>query len=166
MFTEANGIPELRGETSIAVSRIFDAPRELVWESWADPAQRGLWWGPNGFTTEFHSLDLRPGGQCLLTMRGPDGTEYPNRSVFTKVERPHIIAYAHSGNRVGSPEINFHATWTFEEVEGGKTQLTLLQEYADSELRRKIVEEYGAIKGGEQTFARLAEFLTKIKQPA
>ena len=49
-------------DREIVISRIFDAPREVVWNAWTDPKQVVNWWGPQGFTTTIHTMDLRPGG--------------------------------------------------------------------------------------------------------
>ena len=63
----------------IVITRVFDAPRDLVWDAWTDPKQVVQWWGPQGFTTTIHEMDVRPGGVWRHTMHGPDGTEYPEQ---------------------------------------------------------------------------------------
>src|SRR5258708_22933110 len=108
----------------IVITRVFDAPRDLVWDAWTDPEQVAQWWGPRGFTTTIHEMDVRPGGVWRHTMRGPDGKEYPNLCVFTDVVRPERIAYSHGGGRKGHPAAQFDATSPFEE-QGAKTKLTL-----------------------------------------
>ena len=72
-------------EREILLSRVFDAPRNLVWEAWTDPRQVAQWWGPNGFTTTIEVMDVRPGGHWRHVMHGPDGTDYPNDIVFLEV---------------------------------------------------------------------------------
>ena len=62
-------------EREIASTRVFAAPRELVWKAWTDPKHIEQWWGPIGFTTTTKEFDLRPGGKWLHTMHGPDGTD-------------------------------------------------------------------------------------------
>ena len=69
-------------EREISITRLFDAPRELVFEAWTDPEQVVQWWGPHGFTTTIHEMDVRPGGVWRFIMHGPDGTDYDNRVVF------------------------------------------------------------------------------------
>ena len=66
----------------IAITRIYDAPLRAVWDAWTDPKQVAKWWGPRGFTITTHSKDLRPGGSWKYTMHGPDGTDYPNITVY------------------------------------------------------------------------------------
>jgi uncharacterized protein YndB with AHSA1/START domain len=79
----------------IVIAREFNAPRELVWQAMTDPRHVVRWWGPRGFTTKIEHMDVRPGGTWEHTMRGPDGTEYPNKSLFQEVVKPERIVYSH-----------------------------------------------------------------------
>ena len=72
------------------ISRTFNAPRDLVWKAWSDPASFGQWWGPRGFTTTTYEMDVRPGGVWRLVMHGPDGKNYPNESYFQEIHPPAI----------------------------------------------------------------------------
>jgi len=85
------------------MSRVFEAPRELVWEAWTNPKHVVHWWGPKGFTTTIETMDLRPGGVWTQVMHGPDGAHYPNKCRFTEVSKPERIAYSHAGGRQGGP---------------------------------------------------------------
>ncbi|HEX4084906.1 MAG TPA: SRPBCC family protein, partial [Chthoniobacteraceae bacterium] len=85
----------------IIISRVFDAPRETVWEAITDPEQVVQWWGPHGFSTTIQEMDLRPGGVWNHVMHGPDGANYPNRSVFTEVVKPERLSYSHGGHKEG-----------------------------------------------------------------
>jgi uncharacterized protein YndB with AHSA1/START domain len=146
-------------DREIVLSRVFDAPRELVWEAWTDPEHVVYWWGPNGFTTTIETMDVRPGGVWKHVMHGPDGTDYPNKSVFTEVVKPERIAYSHGGGRKGAPGARFEATWTFEALDRGTTRVTIRMVFPTVEGRDRVVREYGAIEGGKQTLERLAEHL-------
>ena len=159
LLAELNRQPEHGSDREIIISRVFDAPREVVWEAMADPRQVVKWWGPRGFTTTIEEMNVKPGGIWKHVMRGPDGTEYPNRSIFTEVVKPERIVYTHSGGKKGGPEVQKVFTWTFDVVEGNKTRLTIRQLYPSAEARDLIVREYGAIEGAKQTLARLAEHL-------
>ena len=75
-------------EREVLIERIVDAPREMVWKAWTDPRQVVQWWGPTGFTTTIEQMDVRPGGLWQYVMHGPDGTNYPNRSVFIEIVPP------------------------------------------------------------------------------
>jgi uncharacterized protein YndB with AHSA1/START domain len=94
-------------EREIVLSRVFDAPREMVWEAWTDPKQVALWWGPKGFTTTIEEMEVRPGGVWKQVMHGPDGAEYPNKSVFLDVVPYERLAYTLRGGRAGLPEVQF-----------------------------------------------------------
>ena len=72
-------------DREIVITRVFDAPREMAWDAWTDPKQVVRWWGPRGFTTTIHEMDVRPGGVWRQTMHGPDGTDYPGQMVFVEV---------------------------------------------------------------------------------
>ena len=65
---------------TVVISRLFEAPRALVWEAWSSHAQLARWWGPMGFTAPRGSVELRPGGPFSLVMRGPDGQEQACRA--------------------------------------------------------------------------------------
>jgi uncharacterized protein YndB with AHSA1/START domain len=145
-------------DREITVSRVFDAPRELVWEAWTDPRHVVHWWGPNGFTTTIEKMDVRPGGVWKHVMHGPDGTDYPNKSTFTEVVKPERICFLHGGSRKGDPGVQFEATWTFEAL-GDKTRLTVHMVFPTAADRERVVRDYGALEGAHQTLARLAGHL-------
>jgi uncharacterized protein YndB with AHSA1/START domain len=137
---------------SISATRLFDAPRELVFRMWTEPEHVRQWWGPRGFTNTIERMDVRPGGVWEFVMHGPDGTDYRNRIVYNEIVPPERIAYSH----VNGPF--FDATATFEE-EGGKTRVTVRMTFATAELRDRIAREVGAVEGLEQTLTRLEEQL-------
>jgi uncharacterized protein YndB with AHSA1/START domain len=140
-------------DREIVTTRIFDAPRDVVFQAWTEPAHLAQWWGPNGFTSTIHEMDVRPGGAWRMIMHGPDGVDYKNDSVFLEVVKPERLVYLHS-----SPK--FQATVTFDEV-GGKTHLTLRTVFDTAEEMNRVVKEFGAVEGAKQTLGRLAEFLEK-----
>ena len=143
-------------DREIITSRVFDAPRERVFDAWVDREHIERWFGPNGFTTTIDSMDVHPGGVWRFVMHGPDGVDYPNVVRYLEVVRPERLVYEHGSDDSG--EYLFTNTITFDDV-GGKTRLTMRALFVSAEERRLRVEEYGAIEGGKQTLARLAEFL-------
>jgi len=151
----------------IVIAREFAAPRELVWEAWTNPKHVVNWWGPRGFTTTIEEMDVRPGGVWKHVMHGPDGANYPNKSVFKEVVKPERIVYSHGGGRAGGPGAHFVSTWTFDALPTGKTRVTIRMVFPSATDRNFVVKEFGAIEGGHQTLARLAEYLaeTLSKQP-
>lgn len=118
--------------------------------------------GPGGFTTTVQKMDVRPGGEWLLTMHGPDGTNYPNKSVFKEVIKPEKLVFSHGGGRENGPGTHFVATWSFDEVESGKTKLTIRMVFPSTKDRDFTVKEFGAWDGAKQTLERLAEHLPKM----
>lgn len=148
-------------QREIVLSRVFDAPRALVWEAWTDPEHVVQWWGPKGFTTTIETMDVRPGGVWKHVMHGPDGTDYPGKSVFTEVVKPEHIAFSHGGGRKGARGVRFESTWTFDAIDDGTTRVTIRMVFPTADDRDRVAKEYGAVEGGEQTLARLAGHLAK-----
>lgn len=145
-------------EKEIIVNRTFEAPRELVFDAFTAPEKIGQWWGPNGFTTTTKSMDFRVGGEWIFTMHGPDGTDYPNRIVYTEINRHELIRYDHFGRRPDE-EIHFRATVSFEKIDG-QTKVTLKMIFPTVEAKNNAAE-FGAVEGAHQTLGRLAEYIDK-----
>ena len=118
----------------LVITRVFDAPRALVWKAWTDAESLARWWGPAGFTITVASLDLRPGGVFLYGLRTPDGQEMWGKFVYREVTPPARLVFVSSfadaaGNTVRAP---FSADWPLEVLstvtlaeQDGKTTLTL-----------------------------------------
>jgi uncharacterized protein YndB with AHSA1/START domain len=145
----------------IVITRVVNAPRTLVWKAWTTPEHVAKWWGPNGFSTTIHEMDVRPGGVWSHTMHGPDGANYPNKSIFVEVDEPNRIVYKHAGGREEGPGAHFLSTWTFEEQDG-KTALTIHLLFDTPQERDLVVREFGAIEGGKQTLGRLDEYVQSL----
>jgi uncharacterized protein YndB with AHSA1/START domain len=131
------------------ISRVFDAPRELVFKAQAESERLEQWWGAKGSTTRVIKLDFRPGGVFHYSMRTPDGHEMWGKFVYREILAPERIVFINSfadkeGNTIQAP---FSPTWpleilntlTFSEHEG-KTTLTI----------RSI--PFNATKGEHETF--------------
>jgi uncharacterized protein YndB with AHSA1/START domain len=147
---------------AIIATRVFDAPRDLVFAVWTDPAHLAQWWGPNGFTTTTHSFDMRAGGIWRFVMHGPDGRDYQNRITYEEVVRPERIVYRHGGGEDVEP-VQFKTTVTFEDVGGGsnrKTRITMRGDFPSAAERDRVIKEYGADKGLVQTLARLEQHVS------
>lgn len=155
------------GQTSpagreIVITRVFDAPRDMVWDAWTDAGQIVKWWGPHGFTLTIDEMDVRPGGVWKSTMRGPDGAQYLNDCVFTEVARPRLIAYRliAGGKRGGGVQEPMDASWTFE-AQGDKTKVTLRMLFRTPAALERFVLEYKAVEGGNETLERLRRYLVE-----
>lgn len=145
-------------DREIILSRVFDASPDLVFEVWTDPEHSRHWWGPRGFTTTTHAMELRPGGAWRYTMHGPDGRDYENLITFLEVSRPTRLVYKHGGNKDTEP-VNFEVTVTFENL-GGKTRVTMRSLFPSAHAKDFVVKTYGAVEGGKQHLERLAEYLS------
>src|SRR5437763_5816956 len=136
----------------IAATRVFDAPRELVWRMWTDPQHVIHWWGPNGFTNTIQEMDVRPGGVWRFIMHGPDGTDYLNKAVYKEVVKPSRLAYTHVSGPVFDAFVDFIDR-------GGKTEVSMRMVFESAALRDKVAEEFGAVEGLNQTLGKLEAML-------
>jgi uncharacterized protein YndB with AHSA1/START domain len=143
-------------EREIVITRLFDAPRELVFVAWTDPNHVVHWWGPHGFTNTIDEMDVRPGGVWRFVMHGPDGVDYQNQIVFVEIVKPERLLYTHGSGEPNDPD-QFEVTVTFDDQDG-KTALTMRMLFATAEARERVAG-FGAIEGGNQTLDRLAEYL-------
>src|SRR5512145_956811 len=80
----------------LVITRVFDAPRELVWKAWTDPERFKLWWGPESFTAPACEIDLRVGGKYLACMRSPEGQDYWSTGVYRDIVPMKRIVYTDS----------------------------------------------------------------------
>ncbi len=146
-------------DREIIITRLLDAPRAIVFKAWAEPSQVARWWGPTGFTNTVTEMDVQPGGVWRLVMHGPDGVDYPNKMIYKEVVQAERLVFLH-GDDVDGDAGEFHVTVTFDD-EGGKTRLTMRSLFKSAAERDKVVKEFHAIEGGNQTLDRLAQFLTQ-----
>lgn len=144
----------------LVFERWLQAPRELVFAAWTDPAQLAQWWGPNGFTLSTKQMEARVGGTWTFTMHGPDGRDYPNKIIFLELQPPERLVYQHSNDGATEP-INFSVTLTLLEEAGG-TRLRMEMLFDSAEDLQRVAKEYGAIEGAEQTLGRLHQLLASL----
>ena len=137
----------------LVATRVFDAPRELVFRAWIEPEHLVQWWGPNSFTNTFHEFDPRPGGAWRFVMHGPDGVNYKNESVFVEIALPQRIVLDH----VSWPR--FRLTAVFEDL-SGKTRLTFRQLFLSAADCDKVMGF--AAEANKQNLERLAAQLAKM----
>jgi uncharacterized protein YndB with AHSA1/START domain len=145
-----------RQEENILIhTRIFDAPRDLVWEVWTNPEHIKEWWGPNGFSLTTKSMTVQPGKIWEFIMHGM-GQDWDNKIEYVEVKKPSLLSYKHSGER--SDDYNFTVTISFEEVEG-KTLLTMKSIFKSKEIIEELNRQVNAIEGGKQTLNRLENYI-------
>jgi uncharacterized protein YndB with AHSA1/START domain len=134
----------------LQMTRVFDAPRRLVFEAWSKAEYVQRWFTPQPLTTPRCELDFRSGGKFYLVMRMPDGVEFPMDATFEEVvtnERIVFTATIHDG-------VHVHTTVTFHDAESGKTRLDVHQTYShETDATR------GANAGWTATLNQLGEHL-------
>jgi uncharacterized protein YndB with AHSA1/START domain len=145
-------------DREILITRLLNAPRELAFRAWTDPEQVAKWWGPRGFRTTTHEMDVRPGGVWRFIMHGPDGTDFDNRVTYVDLVEPARIVYDHGGD---DGNVQFQSTITFE-AQGEKTLLSMRMVFPTREERDRVVRVYGAVEGGNQTVDRLEQHLASL----
>ncbi|HUI34002.1 MAG TPA: SRPBCC domain-containing protein [Stellaceae bacterium] len=115
---------------TLVIKRVLDAPRELVFAAWVDPAQAARWWGPKGFTTVSAEMDVRVGGTWRRRMRSPEGSEHISRGVYREIAPPERLVFTFAWEYGGAPGHGPETvvTLTFADLGQGRTELTLRQE--------------------------------------
>jgi uncharacterized protein YndB with AHSA1/START domain len=146
-------------DREIMISRIIDAPPELVFEAFTEVRHLSQWWGPEGFTTTTRAFEFRVGGEWDFVMHGPDGTDYQEWITWTRIVAPEGIALLHGESR-DDPNA-FESVLTFE-PDGAATRIEMRTVFPTKELRDEAVAKYHAIEGGEQTLGNLAAYVTGI----
>ena len=146
-------------DREIVISRVIDAPRELVFAAFTEVRHLSQWWGPEGFTTTTRAFEFRVGGEWDFVMHGPDGTDYQEWISWTEIAPPERIALLHGESR-GDPNA-FESVITFA-PDGAATRIELHTVFPTKELRDEAVEKYGAIEGGRQTLNNLAAYVAEI----
>ena len=148
-------------DREIVISRVIDAPRELVFEAFTEVRHLSRWWGPDGFTTTTRSFAFREGGVWAFVMHGPDGTDYSEWITWTEIVPPERIALLHGESR-DDPNA-FQSTLAFA-PHGTATRIVMRTVFPTKQLRDQAVEEYHAIEGGQQTLSNLAAYVAEIAQ--
>src|SRR4030081_1335598 len=146
-------------DREIVISRLINAPPEVVFEAFTEVRHLSQWWGPNGFTTTTRSFEFRVGGEWDFVMHGPDGTEYQEFISWTEIAPPERIELLHGESR-GDPNA-FESVLTFA-PDGAATRIEMRAVFPAKELCDEAVEKYHAIEGGQQTLSNLAAYVTEI----
>lgn len=149
-------------DREIVFTRMFDAPRQLVWDAFTKKEHLLAWWGPHTFTNKNCSVELKQNGKMLITMVGPDGGEYPCEFIFNEIvpiEKFVWTDIVHEGEfwGPGGPPPSSVITMLFEEI-GSKTKMTSISRFETNEGRDKILA-MGAAEGWAQSFERLDDLL-------
>lgn len=152
------------GVQDLVITRIFDAPKELVWKAWTEPARFMKWWGPKGFTSSTCQIDLRVGGRYLFNMKAPNGREMWTTGTYVEIVPYEKLVFLdhmadEKGNELSPEKMGLPPGWpseirttvTFEDI-GGKTRMTVIQHgmpVGDMTA--------GAARGWNEAFDKMAE---------
>ncbi|WP_446744633.1 SRPBCC family protein [Silvibacterium acidisoli] len=154
------------------ITRIFDAPRELVWKAWTDPKYVMQWWGPKGFTAPVCKMDFRVGGKFLCCMRTPDGQDFWNAGEYHEIV-PHekIVSSMYfsdaDGNKVEPEHYGIEHTANadvydvtlFEDLGNGQTKLTFIGNETMEEATKS-----GQVEGWQQILDKVAAVVEELQQ--
>jgi uncharacterized protein YndB with AHSA1/START domain len=163
MTDAQNAEPTWSADREIVLTRVFDAPRELVYRAWTDPEHIQRWFGPKDFTCTTHAIDMRIGGMWRFDMDGPDGKRYPNRMTFLQMKAPELLVFDHSDDSDDSNDkpYKFRVTITFESQSNGKTVVTLRQLHT-TKAQREAGIAFGAVEIGNTTMDKLEAHLRNL----
>jgi len=145
----------LSPDKELTITRVLNAPIDLVWKVWTDPDHIKNWWGPNGFTNTIFEMDVKPGGNWEFIMHGPDGKDYKNKSIFKEIIKHKRIVYEH----LTGPK--FRATIEFT-PQGRKTLLEWQMVFDTPEERDKTVKTFKADVGLKQNIFKLEGYLKNV----
>jgi uncharacterized protein YndB with AHSA1/START domain len=155
------------------IERVFDAPRDKVWQAWTEAERLKKWWGPAGFTVHTCKVDLRPGGVFLYGMKAPDGADVWGKFVYREIKAPQRLVFivSFSDQKGGTTRhpwnpswpLEIHSTVTFAEIPGGRTKVGVQWIPADSstDIERKTFDEGRAsmTQGWGGTMEQLGAYL-------
>lgn len=146
-------------DRELVITRVFDAPRHLVYRAWAEDAHIRQWSMPHGFTMESGEREARPGGAWRFSMRGPDGVEHRASGVFREVVEDELLVFTHAwedaGGKRGHETL---VTVRFEDL-GGRTRMTFRQAVFESTASRD-----GHRGGWSECFERLQALLARQQE--
>lgn len=150
---------------SISVSRLYAFPVERVFEAFTRAESLAQWWGPNGFSITTKRMDFREGGIWQFTMHGPaqdgkPGVDYANKILYRKIVTNELIAHSHGDDGMSDTGEGalFNGSISFAQF-AGQTRVTNRVVFAKAAQRDYVAKEHKAVEGGQQTLARLADYL-------
>jgi uncharacterized protein YndB with AHSA1/START domain len=143
-------------DREIAMTRVFDAPREMVFDAFSKPELLKRWFGPRGWSLAVCEVDFRVGGGFRFVLRGPDGTEMGMRGVYREIVRPERSVHIESFDDFPGESI-VTAVMTEDE---GKTTFTATVAYPSQEVRDAVIKS-GMEHGAAESYDRLAEVLAE-----
>jgi uncharacterized protein YndB with AHSA1/START domain len=148
------------GDHEIVITRVFDAPRELVWKTSMDPALIPRWWGPARLKTTVDRMDVRVGGTYRFVQHGPDRNEYGFHGEYREIDPPERVVQTFEFE--GMPGHVSVETSTFENM-GSKTKLTITDRFDSVEDRDGMLQS-GMEEGLTESHDRLEALLAELQK--
>jgi len=148
-------------QPELNITRVFDAPRALVFKAWIEARHMGAWFSPQTFTSPVCELDPRPGGAIHVEMEGPDGVRYPMRGKFIEMDEPRrlvLSTYLEDGEGVFLENL---VTVDFAE-EGAKTRMSLSAKVVLAKAKAAPSLK-GMNQGWAETIDKLGDYVTTLK---
>jgi uncharacterized protein YndB with AHSA1/START domain len=155
-----NNLVVNRPALSFSMSRLFNAPRELVWRVYTDPERVPEWWGPRYLTTLVEKMDVKVGGAWRYIQKDPKGNEYAFNGVFKEVTPPERLVYTFEFEPMAG-HISTD-TLVFEELPGGKTKITATTTFDSLEDLEGMLQS-GMEGGAVEAWDRLEELLATVQ---
>ena len=155
-----NNLVVNRAERALSMSRVFDAPRELVWKVYTDPALIPRWWGQRNNTTIVDKMEVKAGGVWRYVERDAEGNEYAFNGVYKEVKAPERLAYTFEFEPLAGHIVT--DTITFEELPGGKTKITARSTFDTLEDLEGMLQS-GMEGGAVESWDQLEELLAELK---
>lgn len=150
----------------LILTRVIDAPPDLVWQAWTDPEHLKKWWAPAPLTTAECEMEVRPGGLFRTLMRAPDGTEYRTNGCFLETVKPERIVFTDALEAGFRPaEKPFFTAIITLEPHGGSTKYTA-RALHKNDADRKRHEKMGFHEGWGICVGQLADLAVKLKEDA
>jgi uncharacterized protein YndB with AHSA1/START domain len=149
-------------DREMVMTRVFDAPRDLVFEAHTSCEHMSNWWGPRRYEVVGCEIDFRPGGTWRIVHRGPDGNEIAFHGEYREIVRPERIVWTFGFD--GMPGDPGPETMVFEEHDG-RTTLTTTSVFGSIEERDGALES-GMESGAIETYERLDEYLDVLRERA
>jgi len=150
MITELN-----TSNKELTITRLFHAPKELMWDLFTKPELIIHWWGPVGFTNTIFKMDVKPGGVWDFIMHGPDGIDYKNTSIYKEVVKPEKLVYDH----ITGPRFQF-TVWLTEKE--NQTEIKIQMLFDTAEQKDKVILEFKADEGLKQNMEKLEVYLKSL----
>jgi uncharacterized protein YndB with AHSA1/START domain len=147
---------ETASAQEITITRVFDAPRELVWKAWTEPEQLARWWGASGWTNPLEkiTMDVRPEGEFSVTsVSDADGTEMSITGVYREVVEPERLVFEEPAE--GAWHDGATSVLTLTDLGDGRTEMVVRTTIRTTEDMRAVAEA-----GMSTSFERLAEHLS------